>query len=53
MRYGSPEAVELTREWMAAMQRLAYLASAELAAEKGTFPLFDRARYLAGETVEA
>ena len=32
-------------------EREAYLASAELAAEKGAFPLFDRDQYLAGETV--
>ncbi len=53
VRYGSPRAVELTREWLAAVQRLSYLASADIAAEKGSFPLFDRARYLAGETVSA
>jgi ribonucleoside-diphosphate reductase alpha chain len=35
------------------VQRLSYLASADLAAEKGSFPLFDRVRYLAGETVKA
>jgi ribonucleoside-diphosphate reductase alpha chain len=53
VRYGSRPAIELTREWLAAVQRLSYLASADLAAEKGSFPLFDRARYLAGETVKA
>ncbi|MBY0324857.1 MAG: adenosylcobalamin-dependent ribonucleoside-diphosphate reductase [Reyranella sp.] len=53
VRYGSPEAVKLTREWLGAVQRLSYLASADIAAEKGSFPLYDRARYLAGETVKA
>ncbi|MFI5000935.1 MAG: adenosylcobalamin-dependent ribonucleoside-diphosphate reductase [Reyranellales bacterium] len=53
VRYGSARAVELTREWLAAVQRLSYLASADIAAEKGSFPLYDRARYLAGETVKA
>jgi ribonucleoside-diphosphate reductase alpha chain len=53
VRYGSPEAVRLTRDWLRAMQRLSYLASADIAAEKGSFPLYDRARYLAGETVKA
>ncbi|MBN9486196.1 MAG: adenosylcobalamin-dependent ribonucleoside-diphosphate reductase [Alphaproteobacteria bacterium] len=53
VRYGSKRAIELTREWLAAVQRLSYLASADLAAEKGSFPLFDRARYLAGETIKA
>jgi ribonucleoside-diphosphate reductase alpha chain len=53
VRYGSTEAVRLTRQWLAAVQRLSYLASADIAAEKGSFPLYDRARYLAGETVKA
>ena len=53
VRYGSPRAIELTREWMGAVQRLSYLASADIAAEKGSFPLYNKARYLAGETVKA
>ena len=40
-RYGSAEGVALTERWLAAIERAAYLASAELAAEKGAFPLFD------------
>ncbi|MBL6928577.1 MAG: adenosylcobalamin-dependent ribonucleoside-diphosphate reductase [Rhodospirillales bacterium] len=50
-RYGSARAVELTEHWMRAIQRSAYLASSELAAEKGAFPLFDAEKFLAGETV--
>jgi len=50
-RYGSTQGVALTEIWMKAIQRAAYLASAELAAEKGSFPLYDRDAYLAGETV--
>jgi ribonucleoside-diphosphate reductase alpha chain len=50
-RYGSAQAVALTEAWMAALRRAAYLASTELAAEKGTFPLFDRDAYLAGESI--
>jgi ribonucleoside-diphosphate reductase alpha chain len=53
LRYGSPQAVAATEEWLGAIQRAAYLASTELAAEKGAFPLFDRDKYLAGETVAA
>src|SRR5258706_2003895 len=53
VRYGSIEAVRLTREWLAAVQRLSYLASADIAAEKGSFPLYDRAKYLSGETIKA
>src|SRR6185312_15689784 len=51
--YGSTEAVRMTRQWLAAVQRLSYLASADIAAEKGSFPMYDRARYIAGETVKA
>ncbi|HUJ97338.1 MAG TPA: adenosylcobalamin-dependent ribonucleoside-diphosphate reductase [Stellaceae bacterium] len=50
-RYGSAQAVELTEQWLKAIERESYLASAQLAAEKGAFPLFDREHYLAGETV--
>ena len=51
-RYGRAEAVELTEGWMAALRRAAYLASVELAKEKGAFPLFDRAQYLKGESIQ-
>src|SRR5215469_10147772 len=51
VRYGSARAVELTESWLQAIQREAYLASAELAAEKGAFPLFDKQKYLEGETI--
>ena len=49
--YGSPAAVALTEQWMAALRRAAYGASVELAREKGAFPLFDKAAYLAGESI--
>ena len=51
-RYGSAEALRLTAEWMAAIERTAYLASTELAKEKGAFPLYDKDAYLAGETIQ-
>ena len=51
LRYGSTEAVAMTRRWMAAFRDAAYNASVDLAEEKGPFPLFDRDKYLAGETV--
>ncbi|HER27331.1 MAG TPA: adenosylcobalamin-dependent ribonucleoside-diphosphate reductase, partial [Rhodospirillales bacterium] len=50
-RYGGAEAVALTRQWMKQIQRTAYLASSQLAAEKGAFPLFDKDQYLAGEGI--
>jgi ribonucleoside-diphosphate reductase alpha chain len=50
-RYGGSDAVRLCEAWMRTIERAAYLASTDLAAEKGAFPLFDRERYLAGEHV--
>jgi len=50
-RYGGKEAIRLTEQWLATLRRAAYLASAELAAEKGAFPLYDAEKYLAGETI--
>jgi ribonucleoside-diphosphate reductase alpha chain len=52
LRYGSADAVRTTEAWVKAIERSAYLASAALAAEKGAFALFDREKYLAGETVQ-
>ncbi len=46
LRYGSEKAAEITDEWMQAIARAAYLASADLAAEKGAFPLFDADKFL-------
>ena len=48
LRYGSDSAVAQTENWLHRMTHTAYLASAELAAEKGPFPLFDRDAYLTG-----
>ncbi|MFZ1468544.1 MAG: adenosylcobalamin-dependent ribonucleoside-diphosphate reductase [Paracoccaceae bacterium] len=47
LRYGSDEAAKLTEIWMHAIARSAYLASVDLAREKGAFPLFDAKGYLA------
>ncbi len=49
--YGSEEAAALAGSWMAAIQNAAYEASAELAAEKGAFPLFAEKRFLASPNV--
>lgn len=51
MRYGTPQAAALAGTWMAHIQNAAYAASAELAAEKGAFPLFDAERFLASPNV--
>ena len=51
LRYGSDAAVAQTEAWMAAVERAAYLASVEIAKEKGAFPLFDKDQYLASAHV--
>ena len=47
LRYGSDAGAAMAKRWMGAIERAAYLASAELAAEKGSFPLFEAEAYLA------
>ena len=47
-RYGSNQAAKTTAQWLKAILRASYLESAELAAEKGSFPEFDKQQYLAG-----
>ena len=53
LRYGAPEAAAQTETWMKAIARSAYLASVDLAKEKGAFPLFDADKYLASGTMRA
>jgi ribonucleoside-diphosphate reductase alpha chain len=47
LTYGSEEAAAQTEVWMHAIARSAYLASVDLAREKGAFPLFDAEPFLA------
>ena len=47
LRYGSPEAAAQTETWMKAISRSSYLASVDLAREKGAFELFEADGYLA------
>ena len=51
LRYGSEEGAAQTEVWMKAIARASYLASADLAREKGAFPLFDKEKYLSGGLV--
>ncbi|THD83410.1 adenosylcobalamin-dependent ribonucleoside-diphosphate reductase [Aliigemmobacter aestuarii] len=51
LRYGSAEAARQTETWMKAIARAAYLASVDLAKEKGPFPLFDAGKFLASGTM--
>ncbi|MCI5038474.1 MAG: adenosylcobalamin-dependent ribonucleoside-diphosphate reductase, partial [Donghicola eburneus] len=46
LKYGSDEAAAQTEKWMKLIARASYLASVELAKEKGAFPLFDAEGYL-------
>ena len=52
LRYGSDEAAAQTESWLKAIARAAYLASVDLAKEKGAFPLFDAEAYLASGTMQ-
>jgi len=52
LRYGSDEAAAQTEAWMKQIARAAYLASVDLAKEKGPFPLFDAEKYLASGTMQ-
>ncbi|QPM90622.1 adenosylcobalamin-dependent ribonucleoside-diphosphate reductase [Pseudooceanicola algae] len=52
LRYGSDEAAQQTEDWLRAIARSSYLASVDLAKEKGAFPLFDKDAYLASGTMQ-
>ncbi|WP_170788151.1 adenosylcobalamin-dependent ribonucleoside-diphosphate reductase [Ruegeria lacuscaerulensis] len=52
LRYGSDEAARQTERWLHAIARAAYLASVDLAKEKGAFPLFDAEKYLASGNMQ-
>jgi len=45
-RYGSAESIVLIERWLKVLSHAAYRASAELAKEKGAFPLFDAHEFL-------
>jgi len=50
-RYGTSQSVVLIERWFKRYRRAAYSASSALAAEKGPFPLFDREKFVDGQTV--
>jgi ribonucleoside-diphosphate reductase alpha chain len=49
--YGSEDAVDLTDQWMKAISVASYMASIDLAREKGSFPLLDTNKYLESGTM--
>lgn len=52
IRYGSKEALDKTKMIMGAIRNSAYRASIELAKEKGSFPLFDKKKFLKGKFIQ-
>ena len=52
LRYGSEEAARQTDRWMHAIARAAYMASVDLAREKGAFPLFEADKFLASGAMQ-
>ncbi|MEP2639573.1 adenosylcobalamin-dependent ribonucleoside-diphosphate reductase [Roseobacter sp.] len=53
VRYGTPAAMRLVNRWLQMIQNAAYLASAELAAQRGPFPLYDAEQHLQSASVQA
>jgi ribonucleoside-diphosphate reductase alpha chain len=51
-RYGSEQAALVCEKWLKQIAHSSYMASADLAAEKGAFPLFEKDAFLASETVQ-
>ncbi|MHC9235191.1 adenosylcobalamin-dependent ribonucleoside-diphosphate reductase [Pseudooceanicola sp. 502str34] len=51
LRYGSDEAAQQTEDWLHLIARESYLASVDLAKEKGAFPLFEAEPYLNSGTM--
>lgn len=50
--YGTPAAAAALEDWTRVLRETALRASVELAAEKGAFPAFEAAPYLAGPAME-
>ncbi|MFV9510824.1 adenosylcobalamin-dependent ribonucleoside-diphosphate reductase [Tepidibacillus sp. LV47] len=52
IRYGSPESLEFLDKLYGFIAKRAYLASTEIAAEKGSFPMFDAEKFLQSKFVQ-
>jgi len=50
--YGSPDFLRFEAQVLDTLRDEAYLASAHIARDKGSFPMFDREKYLRGEFVK-
>jgi len=51
LRYGSQASLDQAQAWMRTIHDAAYLASAEIASEKGVFPLYDETAFLSRPNV--
>lgn len=52
-KYGTDEYIYMQDRVLSTLQRHAYLASADLAEEKGSFPLYDEEKYLQGNFIKS
>jgi len=52
MKYGTGEFVDFTKNLMEHLANIAYIASSYRARDKGSFPLFQKEKYLAGNFVK-
>lgn len=53
IRYGSEESTKVSRKIFETLRDNAYIASADLAKEKGVFPKYDKEKYLEGYHIKA
>ena len=51
VRYGSDEAQAMLSHWTCALQERSYFASSKLASERGSFPAYDRDRFMRSPNV--
>ena len=52
VRYGSEQAVNLTKNWLRVLRDSAYRCSIDLAKEKGSFPLFVKEKFIENHNVK-
>ena len=52
VRYGSEQAVNLTKNWLRVLRDSAYRCSIDLAKEKGSFPLFLKEKFIENHNVK-
>ncbi len=53
IRYGSEESMEVSKKIFATLRDNSYIASADIAAEKGSFPKYNKEKFLQGYHIKA